>query len=174
MANSATYLTFHHRPTDNPYDACARYPPQVSSRSLTMDGEKAQLQQRPDLEKGGLRVSECATQPLPVVQSFAGTTRTEKPRGRVRRLLVFLAIAGFVFHATTRIFKHARDGLSFREQKAEWNNQSHGMIDTFALRGKTQHGLYGKKAEELFLFAFLSLSLFLPSFTSKTLTICTS
>ncbi|EIM89795.1 Zn-dependent exopeptidase [Stereum hirsutum FP-91666 SS1] len=105
-----------------------------------MDGEKAQ--QRTDLEKGGLRVSESAlvsaTPPLGPTRNLASVSRTERPRGGVRRLLVLLAIAGFVFHATTRVLKHAEDGVTFRRQ-------SHA----FVYSGNAEHGLYGKKAEDL-------------------------
>lgn len=106
-----------------------------------MDGEKAQ-QQRNDLEKGGLRVSplvSSATQPLGPARNLAGVTRnnTERPRSRVRRLLVSLVIAGFVLYAT------------------RWDEQFHAFIH----QGKGEHGLYGKKAEELFLFVFIPLLL---------------
>lgn len=115
-----------------------------------MDGEKAhvQLQLRPDLEKEGLRISVhpvpvSATQPLGPKHLLVKVSRIERPRSGLRGLLVFLAIAGFVFHAATRVFKHAG---------AEWNEQSsNGMIEAFAHHGKAGHGLYGKKAEELFL-----------------------
>lgn len=100
-----------------------------------MNGEKAQ-QHRNDLEKGGLRVSpsvvSSAPQPLGPARNLTGVTRndTERPRSRVRRLLVSLAIAGFVFYAS------------------RWDEQSHAFVH----QGKGEHGLYGKKAEELFLF----------------------
>ncbi|EIM89796.1 Zn-dependent exopeptidase [Stereum hirsutum FP-91666 SS1] len=104
-----------------------------------MDGEKAQLEKRLDFEEGGLRVSVLATPGLPLRITHT-LARTEQPRSRVRRLLVFLALAGFVFHATTRVFKHAGDEVAFR-------GQSHGFVH----QGKVEHGLHGKKAEELFL-----------------------
>lgn len=113
-----------------------------------MDGEKAQ--QRTDLEKGGLRVSALvsATRPLgpTSTQNLAKVSRTDRPRSRVRRPLVFFAIAGLVFHAITRVFKHVGDGVAFTGQSL-----------TFVKQGNAEHGLYGKKAEELFLFVSIPL-----------------
>lgn len=135
-------------PTENPHDAHGAHILTASSLvscSTSMDGKKAQ--QRTDLEKGGLRVSESAlvsaTQPLGPTRNLASAPRTERLRSRVRRLLVFLAISGFVFHATTRVFKQSlhEDGASFR-----------GRSHMFVHIGEAEHGLYGKKAEELFLF----------------------
>lgn len=140
-------------PTENPHDAHDAHILTASSlvsRSSSMDGKKAQ--QRTDLEKGGFKqVSAFVSEAQPLVEltrNLAGAPRTgtERPRSRVPRLLVFLALAGFVFHATTRVFKHAEDGAAFR-------GQSHA----FVRQGKAEHGLYGKKAEELFLFVSIPL-----------------
>lgn len=147
-----TLESFRQRPspTENPHDAHDAdilTASSLVSRSSNMDGEKAQ--QRTDLEKGGFKQVSAfvsAAQPLGPTPNLASVSRTERPRSRVRRLLVFLAIAGFVFHATTRVFKHAGDGVAFR-----------GHSNAFIHQGKAEHGLYGKKAEELFLFVSIPL-----------------
>lgn len=120
---------------------------------MAVDGEKdanvdvGEQQRRVDLEKGGPLIRATLPSAIPVL-NLATTTNTTKPRTRVRRLLVFLAIVGFVFHATTRVFKRAGDGARFVGPKSK-GQQVHGMMDAFVHRA--QHVPFGKKAEELFL-----------------------